>query len=55
MTDLPMLQACLEVNPNGVYTVWVTQSDELRQTVSFFEGENLPFLRGELLRVAFFL
>jgi hydroxymethylpyrimidine pyrophosphatase-like HAD family hydrolase len=35
MTDLPMLQACLEANPNGVYTVWVTTSEELRQTVSF--------------------
>lgn len=39
MTDLPMLQACLEANPNGVYTIWVTTSDELRQTVIIFNRD----------------
>lgn len=41
MTDLPMLQACLEANPTGVYTVWVTTSDDLRQTVSFLIFKSL--------------
>ena len=34
-TDLPMLKFCLERNPTGVFTVWVTRNEELRQTVSF--------------------
>lgn len=34
MTDLPMLQACLRENASGVFTVWVTRNEELKQTVS---------------------
>lgn len=34
-TDLPMLKYCLENNPTGVFTVWVTRNEELRNTVSF--------------------
>ncbi|KAI6185575.1 putative trehalose-6-phosphate synthase 1 [Aphelenchoides besseyi] len=33
LTDLPMLEVCLEANPKGVFTVWVTTSDDLRETV----------------------
>lgn len=40
-TDLPMLQACLEANPSGVYTVWVTRSDELKQTVRFIGKDSI--------------
>ncbi|KAH7698921.1 Protein TPS-2, partial [Aphelenchoides avenae] len=47
-TDLPMLQACLEANPSGVYTVWVTRSDELKQTVrelcERFGNKNFVFV-----------
>ncbi|KAI6225175.1 putative trehalose-6-phosphate synthase 1 [Aphelenchoides fujianensis] len=31
-TDLPMLEVCLEANPKGVFTVWVTTSDDLKET-----------------------
>lgn len=34
-TDLPMLKFCLERNPVGLFTVWVTRNEELRETVSF--------------------
>nr|CAH18869.1 putative trehalose 6-phosphate synthase [Aphelenchus avenae] len=47
-TDLPMLQACLEANPSGVYTVWVTRSDELKTTVrelcERFGNKNFVFV-----------
>lgn len=32
-TDIPMLTYCLEQNPRGVFTVWVTMDEELRQKV----------------------
>jgi hypothetical protein len=32
-TDVPMLAYCLENNPKGVFTVWVTRNEELRQKV----------------------
>ncbi|CAD5217264.1 unnamed protein product [Bursaphelenchus xylophilus] len=34
MTDLPMLEACLQKNPTGVFTVWVTSDKNLQNTVS---------------------
>jgi len=33
-TDVPMLAYCLEKNPEGVFTVWVTTNEELRKKVS---------------------
>uniref|UniRef100_A0A915E0S4 alpha,alpha-trehalose-phosphate synthase (UDP-forming) n=1 Tax=Ditylenchus dipsaci TaxID=166011 RepID=A0A915E0S4_9BILA len=32
-TDVPMLAYCLEMNPKGVFTVWVTRNEELKQKV----------------------
>ncbi|CAI5442328.1 unnamed protein product [Caenorhabditis angaria] len=32
-TDLPMLQECLDRNAEGVYTIWVTTNDSLKQKV----------------------
>jgi trehalose-6-phosphate synthase len=32
-TDLPMLKVCLKANAPGVFTVWVTTNEELRNTV----------------------
>uniref|UniRef100_A0AC35FDQ1 Trehalose-6-phosphate phosphatase helical bundle domain-containing protein n=1 Tax=Panagrolaimus sp. PS1159 TaxID=55785 RepID=A0AC35FDQ1_9BILA len=32
-TDLPMLKVCLKNNATGVFTVWVTTNEELRNTV----------------------
>ena len=32
-TDLPMLKACLKANAAGVFTVWVTTNEDLKNTV----------------------
>lgn len=37
LTDVPMLEYCLSINPQGVFTVWVTINEELRFTVKFFK------------------
>lgn len=34
-TDIPMLKECLIRNPKGVYTIWVTVNDKLKEEVSF--------------------
>lgn len=31
-----MLEYCLSINSQGVYTVWVTINEELRSRVKFF-------------------
>ncbi len=32
-SDLPMLDFCLRHNPQGVYTIWVTRDNRLREKV----------------------
>jgi len=53
-TDVPMLKYCLEINPEGVYTVWVTRNDELRKEVKqlcdSYKNHNYVFVsRPEVL------
>ncbi|KAI6223664.1 putative trehalose-6-phosphate synthase 1 [Aphelenchoides fujianensis] len=47
-TDLPMLEVCLEANPKGVFTVWGTTSDDLKETVremcAKYGNENFVFV-----------
>lgn len=39
-TDVPMLEYCLSINPQGVFTVWVTINEKLRSTVKFYNFFN---------------
>ncbi|KAL1284746.1 Alpha,alpha-trehalose-phosphate synthase [Trichinella pseudospiralis] len=47
-TDLPMLSKVLSLNPERTYTIWVTQSEKLRQQVealcSSFNNSNYAFV-----------
>ncbi|KAI1727493.1 glycosyltransferase family 20 domain-containing protein [Ditylenchus destructor] len=47
-TDVPMLRYCLENNPQGVFTVWVTTNEELRQKVKelceSYDNHNFVFV-----------
>lgn len=42
-TDVPMLRYCLESNSHGVFTVWVTTNDELRNQVEYLILINIFF------------
>ncbi|CAB07584.3 Alpha,alpha-trehalose-phosphate synthase [UDP-forming] 2 [Caenorhabditis elegans] len=47
-TDIPMLKECLIRNPKGVYTIWVTVNDKLKEEVralcASYSNSNVAFV-----------
>ncbi|EFP02257.1 hypothetical protein GCK72_004652 [Caenorhabditis remanei] len=47
-TDIPMLKECLIRNPKGVYTIWVTVNDQLKEEVralcASYSNSNVAFV-----------